>query len=221
MRASWFKLIPIALLWACGSSTASPPPANDASASGTGDGAIVLPDGHVMFNESGSKMLYPVGGICMRNSDCLSGNCNRDTDGFPMGYCVADCGVGRYGPQPCEPTASCTILNADTPTCYLTCSSAADCRSGYTCLNLGASLVTSGGQSVCYPTGLPPNCNFNSDCPPSMPHCTGGWFPPEAGAPSEAGAGEAGAGEGGASDSGGGGGDDGGPPQPGMGNCGP
>jgi hypothetical protein len=183
---------------------------SSSSPGGTGsqeitDASFSIPDGRVILGDSAAKQLYGVGQQCMHSSDCLSGNCNHDTDGFPGGYCVQDCGVGRYGPQPCPMGTSCTIINADSPTCYTTCSADTDCRMGYVCLDIGSALTQTGGSKICYPQGLPTNCNANSDCPPSMPTCTGGWNPAEAGA----------------GDGGGPGGDDGGPPMPGVGNCGP
>jgi hypothetical protein len=205
MRAWFGEVVIIAMVAACGASTASP---SDAGSSNTDlDGAYGVPDGRTHFGDSMSKMLYPVGGQCMHSSDCLSNNCNHDYDGFPGGYCVQDCSVGRYGPQPCPMGSSCTILNADSPTCYLSCNADTDCRTGYQCLDIGSALTQTGPSKICWPTGLMTNCNVNSDCPPSMPHCTGGYNPAEAGA-----------GDGGDS---GGGGDDGGPPMPGVGNCGP
>jgi hypothetical protein len=198
MRAWFGEVLLIACVAACSSSSST---SDGGASSEIPDGAYGLPDGNTILGDGAAKMLYPVGQQCMHSSDCLSNNCNHITDGFPGGYCVQDCGMGRYGPQPCPMGTSCTILNADSPTCYLDCMSDTDCRMGYICLDIGAALTQTGGTKVCYPMGLPPNCNFNSDCPPSMPHCTGGYNP------AEAGVGDAG--------------DDGGPQMPGMGNCGP
>lgn len=202
MRASSGAILGIVFISACGASTSSSPP-SEAGAPGLSDAYIPMPDGRVSLGGDGAvaKMLYGVGEQCVHSSDCMSNNCNHDSDGFPGGYCVQDCGPGRYGPQPCPMGSSCTILNADTPTCYATCTSNTDCRTGYTCLDIGAKLTQSGGSMVCWPQMTPPNCNVDADCPPSMPHCTGGYNAAEAGA--------------------GDGGDDGGPPMPGQGNCGP
>jgi hypothetical protein len=201
MRAWFGEVLLITCAFACSSSSS---PSTQGGSTIT-DASFSTPDGRVIFGDSAAKMLYQVGEQCMHSSDCVSNNCNHDTDGFPGGYCVADCGQGRYGPQPCPTGTSCTVLNADSPTCYKSCSADTDCRMGYSCLDIGAALTQTGGSKICWPMGLPPNCNANADCPPSMPTCTGGYNPAEAGV-----------GEGGAGDDGGGG-----PPMPGMGNCGP
>jgi hypothetical protein len=228
MRALQISLI---LAWcALGCSSSSPAPAAADDAGGTNgdlDSSYSRPDGRITFGEGGARTLYGVGEQCMHGADCLAGGCNQDADGFPGGYCVGDCG-GRFGgPVMCPANATCTTINADTPTCYKTCSSDADCRvsEGYYCLDVGAMLVMSGGEKICYPKATPPNCNFNQDCPPSLPTCTGGYVPPEAGA-AEAGMtsddGGFGGGGFGAGDGGRGGrGGRGGPPRPGMGTCGP
>ncbi len=144
MRASSGAILVIVCISACSSSSSSPP--GDAGAAGLSDAAIPMPDGHVGFGDGNvAKQLYGVGEQCMHSSDCLSNNCDHDTDGFPGGYCVQDCGPGRYGPQPCPMGTSCTVLNADSPTCYATCTADTDCRTGYGCLDIGASLTQTGG----------------------------------------------------------------------------
>jgi hypothetical protein len=209
MRASLF-LVPIAMLWACGSSS-SPAHSNtgeDGGGSGD-DGGFVYnaPDSGVNFTEGGAKMLYQIGEQCMHSSDCISGGCNHIDEGFPGGLCVADCSVSRSTgmPRPCPTGSSCTILNADSPTCYKSCNSDSDCRTAemYHCLDIGAALTQTGSSKICYPTTLMPNCNFDTDCPPSTPHCT---VPADAGLDAIAPTDDAGNSN---------------LPQPGVGTCGP
>jgi hypothetical protein len=196
------------MLWGCGSSSS---PANSSSSSSGGgsggsgdDGGFVYnaPDSGVNFTDGGSKQLYPIGEMCVHSSDCVSNSCQHADNGFPNGYCAGDCSVSfsTMMPRPCPSGASCTILNADSPTCYKTCTSDSDCRTSemYHCLDIGAALTQTGSSKICYPM-MAPNCNYDTDCPPTTPHCT---------VPSDAGLPEAGTSDGGDL------------PQPGVGTCG-
>ncbi len=207
MRASLWNIVPIALLWACGSSSKpSESSGNDGGGSGDDGGIVyIAPDSSVMFNDGGAKQLYQLGQQCMHGSDCITQSCNHDDEGFPNGYCVADCSMRRGMAQPCPTGSSCTTINADSPTCYKTCTSDSDCRAseGYGCVDIGTALVQTGGQKICYPTSLMFNCNVDTDCPPSAPHCT---LPADAG-PIVLDAGDDGGGNNG-------------PPMPGVGTCG-
>jgi hypothetical protein len=220
MRAWCVHLILLSGAIGCGSSSTASPSVtagnNDAAATveagGDMDAAHVRSDARIMFNEGGAAALAPLGAPCQRSRDCFSNSCNQPQDGFPGGYCTADCGPGQ---KACPTASSCVALNADTPACYVGCMTDADCRmaEGYRCLDVGTALLLTGPQKVCFPMTAP-QCNFDADCPPSLPHCMGGWVAPDAG-----GAGDSGnAGDSGAAAAGD---DGGGPPMPGIGTCGP
>jgi hypothetical protein len=87
-----------------------------------------------------------VGKACAADTDCANGECK---DGFgnlpaPEGYCSAD---------DCEDDAVCgagavCLSRGRTTSCLKSCTVAADCRTGYTCMEMGA---TDKRGTVCYP----------------------------------------------------------------------
>jgi hypothetical protein len=203
MRAScsWFVVIACAV--GCGSSTAAPPaPANDASTGGnipSEAGLLDLPilgDGRVSLGDS--RSLAQIGEACNGDGDCDQRGCAQTMDGFPGGYCTPDCKASHV----CRAGGSCIALNASRASCYRTCMADTDCRTGYSCRDMGAALTVSGTSKVCYPTdlslGASPNCDYDKDCPPFVPHCMGGYMPCSTDAATGTGA-DGAAGEGGTS----------------------
>ncbi len=185
MRASYVKYLFVCGAVGCGGSTTAATPPSEAGA-GVSE-ASVLSDARrdLTTDGSGALALALVGDPCGSDNNCITGNCNQsDMTGFTNGYCTYDCRPGRMG---CPVKTSCIALNGDTPICYKSCTSDSDCRTaeGYVCLDVGAPLVVTGTQKVCYPSAAGAlNCNYDSDCPPSVPHCTGGLglpSPPDAG----------------------------------------
>jgi hypothetical protein len=170
MRASWLSMISVCCGVAC-SSSAALPPANDA---GAGDESR-HPGPRVPLSGDGAPQIAFVGQPCMNDLDCFGNGCSVAVDGFPGGYCLADC---RMTGHICPMEASCVALNADTPACYRSCVLDSDCRmsEGYRCLDVGTAILMTGAPKICYPSTVHLACNFNTDCPPSVPHCAGGWM---------------------------------------------
>ncbi|MDP9037443.1 MAG: hypothetical protein M3O50_21810 [Myxococcota bacterium] len=156
----------------CGSSTTTPASPSEA---GVSEAAVLSDARRDLTTEGGALALSLVGDPCTQDNTCVTGSCNApDMTGFTNGYCTYDCRPGRLA---CPVKTSCIALNGDTPFCYKNCTSDTDCRTadGYICLDVGAPLVLTGQQKVCYPgTAAALNCNYDTDCPPSFPHCTGG-----------------------------------------------
>jgi hypothetical protein len=89
----------------------------------------------------------PIGAACSNNTTCGPiGFCIGPQSGFPDGYCSQSCGAMN----PCPQGASCRDFGGggtmSNPICIRDCSSRADCRPGYACIQLG----TETGD-VCFP----------------------------------------------------------------------
>ena len=84
-----------------------------------------------------------VGAACGVTEACPGGQCIEEAAGFPGGYCSQACGPGE---APCPSGAACRDVGFELPLCFDTCETTAACRSGYRCVQLGA---TSG--RVCWP----------------------------------------------------------------------
>lgn len=98
-----------------------------------------------------------VGDPCSQASDCPSGLCLGAAEGFPSGYCSADCSASQ-----CEGEASatsCQPLGESGPVvCLRTCQSVGDCRDG----------------SQCYEGRCQPRCQADADCLSDGYKCDGG-----------------------------------------------
>ncbi|MCS6798435.1 MAG: hypothetical protein NZ898_07890 [Myxococcota bacterium] len=114
-----------------------------------------------------------IGRPCAGGADCASGLCIGEGDGFPGGYCTADCSGGGSCPE----GSTCVPVDRGIAICLASCDEAPprECRAGYGCS------VEAGG--VCLP-----GCTDDGDCP-SGSRCdpAGGFvgagrcFDPEAG----------------------------------------
>ncbi|MDP9148981.1 MAG: hypothetical protein M3O36_03425 [Myxococcota bacterium] len=179
MRASCVKYIilfgGVVSAVGCGSSTtttASPADSGILEAAVRSDARVLL------VGDSGAVALNPVGGPCADDPNCLNGtgSCQMaDTNNLTGGYCAPNCRPGRSN---CPPGATCSNINGDnTAICLKTCAADSDCRvaEGYHCIDIGPALALVGPSMVCWPSAAGSfNCNFDADCPPSLPHCTGG-----------------------------------------------
>ncbi len=86
----------------------------------------------------------PVGAACANQQACAPfGFCIDEQSGFPDGYCSQDCGPQGFM---CPPGAQCRGFGPQQDLCLDTCSSSAECRMGYGCIQLGID-----PQRVCWP----------------------------------------------------------------------
>ena len=107
----------------------------------------------------------PVGGACSGPQDCEGGLCLGTNGGFPGGYCSQACG----GAGLCPTGSDCRELETGQRVCLDSCVDNVECRSGYRCVQLGA---TPG--RVCWPVepgsnnplGAPVGsfCEVDNDC---------------------------------------------------------
>jgi len=101
----------------------------------------LLGDRAAQLGEGGSAA---PGATCNAHADCAADGgdpvCIADfVHGWPDGYCSEFCGTGV-----CPGGSHCVDLSLyETPVCLDDCDTAADCRAGYGCLDLG------GGTKVC------------------------------------------------------------------------
>ena len=87
----------------------------------------------------------PVGDPCASQFMCGPiGFCIEEENGFPDGYCSQDCGPAG---EPCPPGAVCKGFDMGNAICLDACSSNAECRSEYVCVQVGLD-----PQRVCWPT---------------------------------------------------------------------
>jgi hypothetical protein len=88
----------------------------------------------------------PVGGVCSASSDCQANNTDpvcidQIQFGWPQGYCTELCDLST---NDCPASSTCApMLNgsSDVGLCMASCAVDADCRSGYTCADIGGSKV--------------------------------------------------------------------------------
>lgn len=98
-----------------------------------------------------------IGDPCQQASDCPSGLCLGPAEGFPGGYCSADCSM-----QACDsgPVATrCQPLGDSGPVvCLRGCATDSDCRSG----------------TQCYEGSCQPRCQKDDDCQSDGYQCSDG-----------------------------------------------
>lgn len=81
------------------------------------------------------------GASCTTGLNCMGGTCLRDVEGYPDGYCTTlDCAMVGCNSN----NAVCRSTSEDTA-CFVGCSTASDCRSGYTCV------LSEGSSGFCSP----------------------------------------------------------------------
>jgi len=88
----------------------------------------------------------PVGGVCSASSDCQANNTDpvcidQIQFGWPQGYCTELCDLST---NDCPASSTCApMLNGSSGAglCMASCVVDADCRSGYTCADIGGSKV--------------------------------------------------------------------------------
>lgn len=107
------------------------------------------------------------GAPCADDSTCAADNdlgarCLTDGEGFPDGYCSAQCGD-------CGPSGACIDTSAG-GFCFGLCQAQDDCRGGYTC-------CAEGDSGICLPDDFAGNC----PAPGEEPSGDGFTTPPEPG----------------------------------------
>ena len=85
----------------------------------------------------------PVGAACMAQPDCAGGFCIDESQGFQDGYCTQQCGGGVT----CPGDGVCRRFDRNNVLCLDGCQGNADCRNGYSCIQLGIQ-----PERVCWPT---------------------------------------------------------------------
>jgi hypothetical protein len=88
----------------------------------------------------------PVGGVCSASSDCQANNTDpvcidQLQFGWPQGYCTEFCDLST---NDCPASSTCAPMldgSGGTGLCMASCAVDADCRSGYTCADIGGSKV--------------------------------------------------------------------------------
>lgn len=143
------------LVFACGDdsvtgggpSSGGAPTTGGQNPGGEGGGNPVISGG----NNNGGAAPGPqkIGMECLSDADCdPDGFCiAQKTNGFPKGYCSAqcdvdsDCGVG--------------VCYEEAQACLFPCGDTADCRAGYSCQTISAGT----SSDSCFP-----DCTANSDC---------------------------------------------------------
>jgi len=96
---------------------------------GPHDGAAPTRE-HLAIQDQAPSTPRPIGSACARDSDCQHNHCliQRGAGVFPDGYCSKDCDPIT---APCPAGASCAgTVDGD---CFKICTTAADCRTGYSC----------------------------------------------------------------------------------------
>jgi hypothetical protein len=110
----------------------------------------------------------PVGAACARTADCQAGwTCQADALGWPGGYCLRD---GCTRDAECGAGGVC-LVGTVRSACFARCTSSAQCRSGYACVQVGAA-----SSRLCFPSCVPnvPVVCGEYACDTRTELCTGG-----------------------------------------------
>lgn len=100
-----------------------------------------------------------IGIACSQDFQCgPNAYCLASDYGFPGGYCSADCSTSC-------PDGNLCVDGGRTNFCVDSCSSIADCRQGYDCLDMGD------GTKACYPSCTVSGCEVGATCDAATGEC--------------------------------------------------